>query len=486
MSGRYILCIDQGTSGTKAIIIDSSATVCASGHEPLQSYFPHAGYVEQSPQEIYANVIAAVGKAIQAFSETHDPREIAAIGISNQRETFMLWDSEGPVSPAIVWQCKRSVGVCKRMQKEGLEEIVHTKTGLSIDPYFSGTKLLHYRENQQLPSDKPIMFGTVDTWLLYQLTGGASYATDSTNASRTLLYNIHTQQWDEELIRLFGAEGLRLPTIKHSSDSFGETDCGKLLPHKIPIFAMIGDSHAAAVAEGCTCPGVAKATLGTGSSIMMHAGTNGFEQVQGIMNTICYDFPSVNYALEGIIVSCGATLAWMKDSLNLFDDFNELESLARSVPSSDGVSVLPAFSGMGAPYWNMEAQGAIMGMTFTTKKAHILRAALESIAFQIAKILRAMNQIVPIHTLNLDGGITRNALVMQMIADLSGIQVHTIGIPEASALGAGYLAGVRTGIFSSIEQATSCYSPVSVYIPQPLCDTLEQAFALWDARINNL
>lgn len=487
MKDRFILSIDQGTSSSKVIIVDEKGNIISKASIPIKSSFPQIGYVEQDPLEIYDSVIKAVRTAVKSFSQNHDPCRIEAIGISNQRETFMLWDDFGFRTPAIVWQCKRSIEICERLKREGLEEIIRKKTGLTIDPYFSGTKLLHYTENNPQVLDRSdkskLRFGTIDTWLLYCLTKGKSFMTDSTNASRTLLYNIYEHKWDSALLKIFKAENLLMATIKHSADSFGFSDCDGIIPNKIPIMSMIGDSHAAAFGEGCVREGIAKATMGTGSSIMMNTGDHATSSNDGIMNTICFDYPSISYAREGIIVSCGATLRWIKDNIGLFTSYEEMDKLASSVDGSDGVSLLPAFSGMGAPYWKMHAKAAIMGMTFTTTKAHILRAALESIAFQVSDILRIMGKI---DILKLDGGLTNNRMVMQLIADLTGITVHTIGDPDVSALGAAFLAGLATGLYDSLETVEGFYKPAFIYTPQPLSDTLLSSYSTWRNLMNLL
>ncbi|HSC36229.1 MAG TPA: FGGY family carbohydrate kinase, partial [Chitinophagaceae bacterium] len=329
--------------------------------------------------------------------------DIAALGISNQRETFVLWNKEGKaLHPAVVWQCKRSVQVCGDLKRKGLSEIINAKTGLVIDPYFSATKLIWLNQNNQDIRDSvnkgDVYFGTIDTWLLYKLTSGAKYATDYSNASRTMLFNLHTLKWDEELIDSFGLKNIHFPSLQPSSSLFGETSLNDLLPRAIPVTAMIGDSHAAAFGEGCFEPGTAKATLGTGCSIMMNTGNKPVRSGNGMVSTICWSTAQeVAYALEGVIVSCGATIEWVKKELQLFSDNKDTEAMANAVADNGGVYLVPAFSGLGSPHWQMSRKASIVGIGFGTTKNHIVRAALESIPYQVKDVVTAMEKDAGIH-----------------------------------------------------------------------------------------
>ncbi len=462
MSNTFILAIDQGTSGTKAIVFDREGRMVANGTEPLASSFPSVGYVEQDPIGIYQNVLAAVRTCLERFRAevSTDLTQIACCGISNQRETFCLWTPSGaPLCNAVVWQCKRSVEVCNRLRGSSIEQDVIQRTGLIVDPYFSGTKLIWLYENapriRQAIDAGQALFGTVDTWLLYKLTEGQQFFTDYTNASRTLFFNIDRLQWDQDLLRQFNLQNLKLPKPEPSSFSYGVSDFEGLLPRKIPISAMIGDSHAAAFGEGCFSAGTAKATLGTGCSILLNTGPKRIASTTGMVTTICWSTADrVDYALEGIIVTCGATINWLRDSLGLFAQSRETEAMARSVPDSSSVYLVPAFSGLGAPHWQMDLKAAITGLTFGCNRNHIVRAALESIPYQIKDVIGAMERDsrIPLQQLRVDGGITANRFVMQFLADLLQTDVVSIEMPDISALGAAYMAGLQQGIYSDVDQ----------------------------------
>lgn len=470
----YILGIDQGTSGTKALLFDPQGKPVARGSAVLKTSYLANGFVEQEPGAIYQNVLAAVGQCIDVFLAAGGRLDdIAACGISNQRETFLLWDKAGtPLCPAIVWQCKRSVDICNRWKEAGYDELIRSRTGLLIDPYFSGSKLVWLYENNITVKGRidagEAYFGTVDTWLLYCLTKGACYYTDYTNASRTLFFHLKGLHWDRELLQTFGLSGLHLPEPKPSSGSFGETDLGGLLAAPIRITGMIGDSHAAAVGEGCFAPGEAKATLGTGCSILMNTGEQCMDSQNGMVSTICWSTSeTVQYALEGVIVTCGGTLEWLKNELQLFTESRQTEEMARAVKDNGGVYLIPAFSGLGAPHWQMDRKASITGLTFSSGKNHIVRAALESIPYQIKDVLLAMeaDMGIGLTRLMVDGGISANAFVTQFLADLLQKEVITIGQPDISALGAAYMAGLSAGLFTSVDSLRGLNSEKKVFTP---------------------
>ena len=471
---NYILGIDQGTSGTKALLFDSQGKPVAKGAETLKtSYLPNA-HVEQDPEAIFQNVLAAVRQCLDAFQTAGGrPGDIQACGISNQRETFLIWDKTGtPLYNAVVWQCKRSVEICNRWKTAGYEDLIHSRTGLLIDPYFSGSKLVWLYENNAAIRKRidagEAYFGTVDTWLLYRLTDGACYYTDYTNASRTLFFHLKERVWDRTLLETFGLSGLHLPEARPSSWSFGQTDLGGLLPGPIPVTGMIGDSHAAAFGEGCFTPGEAKATLGTGCSILMNTGNQCMDSQNGMVSTICWSTPdTVQYALEGVIVTCGATLEWLRNELGLFADGSQTEEMARSVTDNGGVYLVPAFSGLGAPHWQMDRKASITGLTFGTNKAHLVRAALESIPYQIKDVTMAMeaDTRIGLSRLMVDGGISANGFVTQFLADLLQKEVVTIGQPDVSALGAAYMAGLNTGLYPDIAYLRSLNKEKKIIAP---------------------
>lgn len=457
----YILAIDQGTSSTKTIIFDEKGKAKFKATEILKTHYLDNNFVEQEPEVIYQNVLASVKKCLNGFKTNGgDLNQIKACGISNQRETFLLWDKNGkPLYNAVVWQCKRSIAICDRLKKEGFATKINEKTGLIIDPYFSGTKVIWLYEN--VPHIKEAIdkgeayFGNIDSWLLFKMTKGEAYFTDYTNASRTMFFNLKDLEWDQELLSDFNLSNLNLPELKPSSFNYGSTNLEGLLNHEISISALIGDSHAAAFGEGCFNSGDAKATLGTGSSILMNIGNTPKTSKNGMVTTICWSTENrIDYALEGIIVSAGATIEWVKNQLGLFNNVNEIEDICLSLKDNGGVYVIPAFSGLGAPHWDMNRKASIEGLSFDSNKNHIIRAAVESIPYQIKDVIVAMetDSGTPLSEIKIDGGITSNKFVVQFLADILERKVTNIEIADVSALGAAYLGGLSAGIYKDIEQ----------------------------------
>ena len=488
MGKQYILSIDQGTSGTKTIIIDETGALVGKATVPLQTFFLPGGFVEQDPETIYRNVLASVKQCLDGFIEKgHALAELKACGISNQRETFIAWDAQGqPLYNAVVWQCKRSVSVCNRLKQEGLESTVKEKTGLIIDPYFSATKLIWLNEHipavQEAIAKGEAFFGTVDSWLLYRLTGGQSYYTDYTNASRTMFFNLAGLCWDKQLLHAYGLDALQLPVPKPSSAYYGETDFEGLLPQPLSVTAMIGDSHAAAFGEGCFSFGTAKATLGTGCSILMNTGEAIARSQHGMVSTICWSTEDrVDYALEGVIVSCGATIEWLKNELGLFTDSAQTESMANAVPDNNGVYLIPAFSGLGAPHWDMNRKAAIAGLTFGSNKNHIVRAALESIPYQVKDVIVAMESDAgaPLKELMVNGGMVSNKFVLQFLSDLLDKPVVCGTMPDVSALGAAWLAGLKAGVFNSLAHLQSLNAGKPAHRPGPGKEKAQAWYAGW-------
>lgn len=461
MNNSYILAIDQGTSSTKTIVFDASGKAVARASEPLKTFFTEDGFVEQDPEEIYRNALVSVEKCLNDFkSKGLDTDGIKASGISNQRETFVIWDETGkPLHNAVVWPCKRSVVICERLKKEGWQLLIQSKTGLLIDPYFSGSKVIWLYENhaaiKEAVDKGKAYFGTVDSWLLFKLTQGKAYLTDYTNASRTLFFNLTDLSWDKELLGAFGFSRLNLPKPQPSSSFFGHSNFNGLLRQPVAITAMIGDSQAAAFGEGCYTPGTAKATLGTGCSILMNIGAEAKASGQGMVTTICWSTEDrVDYAFEGVIVSCGATIEWLKNDLALFADSKQTEIMANAVADNNGVYLVPAFSGLGAPHWDMKRKASISGLTFGCTKNHIVRAALESIPYQIKDVVVAMEADagIELRHLMVAGGVTSNQFVLQFLSDLLERAVVNIDLPDVSALGAAYLAGLKAGVYKDLEQ----------------------------------
>jgi glycerol kinase len=491
--GKLILAIDQGTGGTKTVLFNLQGNVVAKATAPLPSVYPQVGFVEQNPLDLFENVLTSVRQCMGAARKANPQAatRVAAVGISNQRETFLLWDAGGiPICNAVVWQCQRSVPICERFKGTSVEGEVRTRTGLIMDPYFSGAKLTWLMENTPSIRDSvksgQVYFGTVDTWILFKLTKGGSYGTDFTNASRTLLFNIHSLSWDDTLIDAFGAKGLRLPEVFPSSHVFGESDFEGLFPKPIPIAGMIGDSHAAAFGEGCFQPGEAKATLGTGSSILCNIGSRPSPSTHGMVTTICWATQDrIDYALEGIIVTCGATVKWLRDQLGLIVKSADIEPMALAVEDNGGVYLLPAFSGMGAPHWKMDARAAIVGLTFGANRNHIARAALESVAFQIKDVIEAMGQDsgTALSELKVDGGMTGNRLLMQLVADLLDVRVVASGLEEVSALGAAYMAGLGIGVFDSLAELAPPPGTQASFDPSGASGRFEEHYRVWRQMI---
>jgi glycerol kinase len=484
----YILAVDQGTSATKVVLFDAAGKVAASAARELSCSFPRPGFVEQDPNSLYRSVVEAVRRCVAGFRESGGAvDEIATIAISNQRETFLLWDKQGiPLCNAVSWQCERSAEICARHHGGGQAQEVTRRTGLLVVPYFSATKLLWLVENdpeiRRAVRGGGARFGTVDTWLLWRLTGGASYATDYTNASRTLLFNIDALDWDEQLRATWDVAELMLPSCHPSVHPYGETDFEGALPRKVRIDAMIGDSHAASFGERCFKPGMVKATMGTGSSLLMDVGETRLSARAGIVSTINWSTAeSVHYALEGIIISCGATIAWMRTQLGIIGDSADTEAIAESVPDSGGVFIIPAFSGLGSPRWKSNVRASIVGLSFASGRAHIVRAALESIPYQVAEVLAAMTEAGGMKPteLRVDGGLTVNRFVMQLLADTTGVPVTSFGLPEVSALGAAMLAGLGGRLFRSLDELPPLPPTLRRYGAGPGADRARQQFGEW-------
>jgi len=494
---RYILAIDQGTSSTKSIVFSPEGRQMASATAALHTRYTADGKAEQDPEAIYGSVIDSVAACVQKLeSEALIPRDqIVCAGIANQRETFLLWDENGPLHEAVVWQCKRSVEICNELKEAGAEAEIRARSGLILDPYFSGTKLTWLLRN--LPSVRACheagdaRFGTVDTWIVHRLTGGRVYATDQTNASRTLLFNIHTLDWDEQLAGILGAPLLRLPEVLPSAHRFAESTFEGIFAAPLPITGMIGDSHAALFGERCHRSGEAKATLGTGSSILINAGTTAPALCPSAMSTIGFGLPGrTDYALEGIVVSAGSLLNWLQNELGLFGDPSSLDEIARSVADSGGVCVVPGHAGLGAPFWRMDARGSIVGLTFASSRAHLIRATLECIPYQIRAIVDAIAEEsgVRCRSIRADGGISRNEFVMQWLADTLGLPVHTFTFADVTALGAALMAGIGAGLYSGIEEVASLDLAEKVRKPLHSESTRSPAYsgyAVWRRHVDD-
>lgn len=464
MSTKLILAIDQGTSGSKAVIFNTSGEIISDGRAPLKSIYPQNEYVEQKGFDIYNSVLEAVRNSVtEAENKGFLRKDIICCGISNQRETFLLWDENGkPLHNAVVWQCKRSIQTCLALKSAGHESSIRNKTGLFLDPYFSGTKVSWLSQNDEivgpLIKSGKAYFGTVDSWLLYCLTDGEEYKTEYTNASRTLFFNLKTLTWDDEILKIFGLENLNLPEILPSASNFGSTDFEGLFPQPIPITGILGDSHAAAFGERCFEKGDAKATMGTGSSILMNTGDLISPEKTNMVSTICWSSKDkISYALEGIIVSCGSTLNWIGSNLGFFESGREADEIALSLKDNGNVFLIPAFSGLGAPWWKMEQKGQIHGLSFASNNKHIVRAGLESIAYQITDVIKAMrtDSGAELKSLQIDGGISASPFIQDMMATLLPLELYRCTLKEASALGAALIAGLGVGHYNSVEEISN-------------------------------
>ncbi|MGA9652254.1 FGGY family carbohydrate kinase [Pedobacter sp.] len=490
IAGPYILCIDQGTSSTKTLIFDQSGEVVAKATQPLKTHYGENGFVEQNPEAIYQNVLASVGNCLTELQKAGaDKNEVVTIGISNQRETFVIWDKLGePLHNAVVWQCKRSIDICNKLKSSGLEPLINERTGLLIDPYFSATKLVWLYQNnikiKQSIDAGEVYFGTIDTWLLFKLTNGKQYLTDHTNASRTLFFNLKTLKWDLEILDALNLSTLRLPKVQPSASDFGYSNINGLFDSPVKISAMIGDSHAAAFGEGCFSPGTAKATLGTGCSLLMNIGQTATSSKNGMITTVCWSTEGrVDYALEGVIVSCGATIEWLKHELGLFKNSEDTQLMADSVKDNNGVYIIPAFSGLGAPHWKMEKKAEIVGLNLSCNKNHIVRAALESVAYQINSVVLAMewDTGIPLKELMVNGGMTNNAFLLQFITDTLNCILKIGTTADVSALGAGLLAGLSCRMYT-LDEISALRTQFTSY--QPAANFKNKSYVEWLNYLN--
>jgi glycerol kinase len=473
MKESYILAIDQGTTGTTALLIDHEGRVAGRAYSEITQHYPKPGWVEHNPVEIWQKTLAAADAALQPGDVKRD--QIVAIGITSQRETSLVWDrrSGEPVHNAIVWQCRRTAKMCERLRERGLTEEVRRRTGLVIDPYFSATKLAWILDNVEgvrgAAQRGDMLFGTIDTWLLWKLTNGKVHATDYTNASRTMLFNIQSLAWDEGLLAELNIPVTMLPEVRPSSGHFGEVDCGSSMLDGVPIAGDAGDQQAALFGQACFHPGSLKNTYGTGCFLMLNTGEKPIFSEYGLLTTIaCGTGPSTVYALEGSIFIAGAAVQWLRDGLKIIDSASETESLANGVADTGGVYVVPAFTGLGAPYWDADARGAILGITRGTGRGHIVRATLESIAYQTADVMEAMRSDSgqEIRQLRVDGGAAANNFLMQFQSDILGMEVDRPAVNETTALGAAFLAGLAVGFWEDESQLEECRKTDAIFRPK--------------------
>ena len=493
---KYILALDQGTTSSRAIVFDHSGNAVSVAQKEFTQYFPKPGWVEHDPMEIWSSQIGVAQEAISALRLSKD--EIAAIGITNQRETTIVWDAATgePVHNAIVWQDRRTAEYCDSLKDKGLTGMIREKTGLIIDAYFSGTKIRWILENvpgaRERAEKGELRFGTVDSWLVWNLTGGKVHVTDVSNASRTMLFNINTLQWDQELLDLLNIPISMMPQVRSSSEVYGETS-GDVFAEGVPVAGMAGDQQAALFGQMCTEPGSVKNTYGTGCFMLMNTGTEPIMSKNNLLTTIAWKIgDTVNYALEGSIFVGGSVVQWLRDGLGIIKSSSEVEELARTVPDNGGVYFVPALTGMGAPWWDQYAKGGIHGITRGTTAGHIARAALEGIAFQTMDIVGAMEKDagVRLSELKVDGGASRDNLLMQFQADILGADVIRPQVTETTAKGACYLAGLAVGFWDSVAEIKSQWLAERVFhpdAPEEKVNALKEGWADAIRRtINNL
>ncbi len=481
---RVILALDQGTTGSAALVFDAAGGIVGSADREIQQHYPYPGWVEHDAEELFQTTVAVGREALAAASAR--PEDVAAVGLANQRETTVVWEraSGRPIHPAVVWQSRATAELCERLKAAGLEPLFRERTGLLLDPYFSGTKLRWLLDRvpgaQQRAEAGELLFGTVESWLVWRLTGGRVHVTDVANASRTLLLNIQTCDWDDELLRVLGIPRVILPRVRPNSEVYAETEA-TVFGRRIPIGGMAGDQQAALFGQACFRPGQAKNTYGTGCFLLANTGPRLPRAAGGLLATVAWDLgQGPSYALEGSAFVTGAAIQWLRDGLGLIHDAAETEALATGVPDTGGVYLVPAFVGLGAPHWDMYARGLAIGLTRGTGRAHLVRATLESIAYQSRDLVEAMRQAgQAVAVLKADGGGTANGFLMQFQADLLGVPVEVADCQETTALGAAFLAGLATGVWEGPDELATRWRAARRFEPRMGADQRESLYAGW-------
>jgi glycerol kinase len=490
MQDQYILALDQGTTSSRAMLFDRGGNIVSVAQKEFQQFYPAAGWVEHDPQEIWSTQAGVAAEAVTRAGA--GASSIAAVGITNQRETTIVWDRETgkPVYNAIVWQDRRTAEFCDSLKARGLEASVRARTGLPIDAYFSATKIRWILDNVEGARNKAaqgrLAFGTVDSWLVWNFTRGGLHVTDITNASRTMLFNIHERRWDDDLLDTLDIPRSMLPEVRSSSEVYGTTQ-GTVFAKDLPLASLAGDQHAALFGQMCTESGMVKNTYGTGCFLIMNTGQKPIESRNNLVTTIAWQIgDQVSYALEGSIFIAGAVVQWLRDGLGLIRRASEVETLAREVPDSDGVYLVPAFAGLGAPHWNARARGTLFGVTRGTTSSHIARAALDSIAYQSVDVLKAMeaDSGMRIADLRVDGGACANNLLMQFQADLLGVDVARPRIAETTALGAAYLAGLAVGYWNDLAELKAQWQLERRFTPSMPATNVESCLKGWQRAVH--
>ena len=487
---QYIMALDQGTTSSRSIIFDKDGGIVSLVQREFPQIFPKEGWVEHDPMSIWSTQIAACTEALMKIGGSWD--EICGIGITNQRETVVVWDRKtgAPIYNAIVWQCRRTADYCEELKERGYSDLIRQKTGLLLDPYFSASKIAWILDNVEGARERAergeLCFGTIDSWLIWKLTGGKVHATDYTNASRTMLFNINTLMWDEELLQIFNIPASMLPEVKPSSYIFGYTD-PKILGDRIAIGGVAGDQQAALFGQCCFNPGELKNTYGTGAFLLMNIGEEAKITDSGLITTIAWGVDGkVNYALEGSVFVCGAAIQWLRDGMRIIESAQDSEYYAKKVPDSGGVLVVPAFQGLGAPYWDPYARGIIIGITRATNKYHIIRATLESMAYQTADVIKLMESStgIDIEELSVDGGASANDLLLSFQADILGTSVNRPECIETTALGAAYLCGLATGMYKSTDEIKNNRKIQKTFVPEKDDTWRNEKMAIWEKAVS--
>lgn len=487
---KYILSLDQGTTSSRAILFNKNGEVVHSAQKEFTQYFPNPGWVEHNANEIWGSILAVVASCLSEANVKAE--QIAGIGITNQRETAVVWEKEtgNPIYNAIVWQSRQTSNICEELKAKGYEQAVRSKTGLLIDAYFSGTKvkwILDHVEGAREKAERgELLFGTIDTWLTWKLSGGKAHVTDYSNASRTLMYNIHELKWDDELLEMLTVPKSMLPEVRQSSEVYAHTVDYHFFGQNVPISGIAGDQHAAMFGQACFSEGMVKNTYGTGCFMLMNTGEKAVASEHGLLTTIAWGLNGkVHYALEGSIFVAGSAIQWLRDGLRMFADAKESEIYASRVDSTEGVYVVPAFVGLGTPYWDSDVRGAVFGMTRGTTKEHFIRATLESLAYQTKDVLDAMeaDSGIKLKTLRVDGGAVKNNFLMQFQSDILGVSVERPVVNETTALGAAYLAGLAVGYWNGQEELTAQWNRDHCFEPHMEKEQSEQLYAGWKKAI---
>ncbi|HXG89194.1 MAG TPA: glycerol kinase GlpK [Vicinamibacterales bacterium] len=486
---KFVLALDQGTTSSRAIVFDRSGSVISMAQQEFPQLFPGPGHVEHDPEAIWSSQIETAKQAIAQAGAT--PADLAAIGITNQRETTVLWerDSGRPVANAIVWQSRITAPICDRLKEAGHEETFRSKTGLVVDAYFSGTKIKHLLDSHDglraRAARGEVLFGTIDSFLIWRLTGGKCHVTDVSNASRTLLFNIHTMDWDDQLLKILDVPRAMLPTVKSSSEVYGHTD-PSIFGSAIPVAGCAGDQQAALFGQACFEPGTAKNTYGTGCFMLLNTGKTPVPSHKGLLTTVGWRIGGeTTYALEGSVFVAGAAVQWLRDGLKAIQSSADVEKLMREVPDTDGVYLVPAFVGLGAPYWDPRARGAIVGLTRNSTIAHVARAAVDAMAYQTRDVLEVMQDEagLSLSTLKVDGGAAANAMLLQFQADLLGVPVRRPVVQETTALGAAYLAGLAVGYWNGLDDVRRNWALDREFAPQRPRSDSDRLYAGWKKAV---